>query len=233
MRIVQPVYLALGDSMSIDAYAGGHGRGAASLLHHNRDDDFPDWAGRDLHALGYTMQNLTRDGATTAAVLNSQLPQIRTRPDLVTLSVGGNDLMGAYGQTAVARDVITAVADRAEQILGALRAMAGPGATIVVSTVYDPSDGTGSLPGTGLPAWRDGLDVLAELNSVLAAAARRHGALLADLHAHFHGHGTAIGDPAQPDPRPANTSLWYCGVIEPNAYGAHQIRTVWWHTLHQ
>lgn len=36
-------YLALGDSMSIDAYAGGTGRGAASLLHHNWDSGFPGW----------------------------------------------------------------------------------------------------------------------------------------------------------------------------------------------
>src|SRR6266540_1536519 len=40
------VYVALGDSMSIDDYAGGVGRGAASLLFRNRDTDFPDWAGR-------------------------------------------------------------------------------------------------------------------------------------------------------------------------------------------
>ena len=44
------VYAALGDSMSIDDYAGGPGRGAASLLWRNRDDDFPAWAGRDLTA---------------------------------------------------------------------------------------------------------------------------------------------------------------------------------------
>jgi hypothetical protein len=101
MRIMQPVYLALGDSMSVDAYAGGPGRGAASLLHHNRDADFPNWAGRDLHT----------------------------------------------------RDMVTGVAQRAERILDTLRAMTGPDPTIVVSTVYDPSDGTGVLPNAGLPAW--------------------------------------------------------------------------------
>ena len=36
-----PLYAALGDSISIDEYAGGPGRGGASLLHTNRDDDFP------------------------------------------------------------------------------------------------------------------------------------------------------------------------------------------------
>ena len=34
------VYAALGDSLSIDNYAGGPGRGAASLLWRNRDGDF-------------------------------------------------------------------------------------------------------------------------------------------------------------------------------------------------
>lgn len=126
---------------------------------------------------------------------------------------------------------LTAVAERADRILDTLRAMTRPGAAIVVTTVYDPSDGTGALAGTGLPAWPDGLHLLAELNTVLTAAAGRHDAAVADVHAHFHGHGAATGDPAQPDPRPANRELWYCGVIEPNAYGAHEIRSVWWHTL--
>jgi hypothetical protein len=44
------VYAALGDSMSIDDDAGGPGRGVASLLWRNRDDDFPAWAGRELTA---------------------------------------------------------------------------------------------------------------------------------------------------------------------------------------
>jgi hypothetical protein len=49
--IQSPVaYAALGDSLSIDDYAGGPGRGAASLLWRNRDRDFPAWAGRNLTA---------------------------------------------------------------------------------------------------------------------------------------------------------------------------------------
>src|SRR3954471_13892897 len=68
--------------MSIDASAGGAGRGAASLLHRNRDVDFPDWVGRDLHTLGYNLRNLTRDGATSAGVLRDKLPLLGGRPDL-------------------------------------------------------------------------------------------------------------------------------------------------------
>ncbi len=228
---MSPVYLALGDSMSIDAYAGGPGRGAASLLHRNRDRDFPEWQGRDLHTRGYLAHNLTRDGATTTDVLASQLPRIPARPDLVTLSIGGNDLMQAYGNAAAARAVIATVAQRADRILDTLRAVAAPGAPLVVTTVYDPSDGTGALPAGGLPPWPEGPGLVAELNAALTAAAHRHDALVADVHAHFHGHGAAAGDPAQPDPRPADRRLWYCGVIEPNAWGAHEIRCTWWRTL--
>jgi len=42
------VYAALGDSISIEEYAGGSGLGGASLFARNRDDTFPRWRGRDL-----------------------------------------------------------------------------------------------------------------------------------------------------------------------------------------
>src|SRR3954447_26579608 len=150
--------------MSIDAYAGGSGRGAASLLHRNRDDDFPDWAGRDLHTLGYTLRNLTSDGATSAGVLRSQLPQVDVRVDLVTLTMGGNDLMTAYGDTGAAQATITTVAEHADQVLGHVRAAAGPEAPVVVTTVYDPSDGTGAVPAGTLPPWPDGPRLVRMLN---------------------------------------------------------------------
>src|SRR3954465_15392529 len=86
-------YVALGDSISIDDYAGGPGRGGASLLFANRDDDFPDEGGRDLRsadpAAGFAL--LATDGATTATVLDRQLPRLAAlgiRPDLVTLTIG-------------------------------------------------------------------------------------------------------------------------------------------------
>jgi len=224
---MSPLYAALGDSMSIDVYAGGPGRGATSLLHRNRDADFPDWAGRDLRSRGYDLLDLTYDGATSAGVLDRQLPGLDRSPDLVTLTMGGNDLMGAYGDGAAAEAVIRAVAERGEALLTRL-----PGsARVVVTTVYDPSDGTGAVPGGGLPPWPDGPRLVAELNDALTGLAARHGAVVADVHAHFLGHGSAVGDPGQPHPRPADRDLWYCGVIEPNAWGAHEIRRTWWRAL--
>jgi lysophospholipase L1-like esterase len=226
-----PLYAALGDSMSIDAYAGGPGRGAAALLHRNRDADFPDWSGRDLATLGYQAMDLAYDGATTAGVLEQQLPRLHRRPDLVTITMGGNDLMGAYGDTTAAQAVIRTVARRGERILDHLATRFADPPRMVVTTVYDPSDGTGAVPGDTLPPWPDGPRLVGTVNEVLTGLAGRYGAEVADVHAHFHGHGAHAGDPGRPDARPANRDLWYCDVIEPNAWGAHEIRRVWWQVL--
>src|SRR6266511_3866336 len=100
--------------MSIDDYAGGAGRGAASLLYRNRDDDFPDWAGR-----------------------------------------------------------VTAIG---EAVLLRLGDLCGDTARIVVTTVYDPSDGPGQVATSGLAPWPDGPVLVEELNAALIDLAERHGA---------------------------------------------------------
>jgi lysophospholipase L1-like esterase len=230
------MYVALGDSMSIDDYAGGPGRGAASLLWRNRDRDFPAWAGRDLIARDPTARLvlLASDGATSATVAREQLGRLRrlgVTPTLATVTMGGNDLLAAYGDTGAARQVIGTVVDNGRLVLAGLRALMGPEAPIVVATVYDPSDGSGDARRLGLPPWPQALELLAELNRSLGALAAEHGALVADVHARFLGHGLAIGDPAEPEPRPSNRGLWYCGLIEPNAWGASVIRAAFWETL--
>ena len=231
-----PVYAALGDSMSIDHYAGGPGRGAASLLWRNRDDDFPPWAGKDLTTRNPTAQlaQLASDGATSATVAGEQLRRLhrlKLTPTLATVTMGGNDLLAAYGNSTAGRQAIQRVTDNGQRLLASLRALMGPMAPIVVATVYDPSDGTGDAPRLDLPVWPAILDLLAELNQALRMLAREHGALVADVHDRFLGHGLAAGDPAQPDPRPPNRDLWYCGLIEPNAWGASEIRATFWEAL--
>jgi lysophospholipase L1-like esterase len=97
------MYVALGDSISIDAYAGGLGRGWASLLARNRDDDFLEWRGRDLKTLdsGLRWAVLATDGGTTATVLEQQLPRLErlvAAPSVVTLTVGA---MTCWRATAI------------------------------------------------------------------------------------------------------------------------------------
>ena len=240
MEVIQNpvVYAALGDSMSIDDYAGGPGRGAASLLWRNRDDDFPAWAGRDLTAHDPTarLALLASDGATSTTVAGEQLGRLRRlglRPTLATVTMGGNDLLATYGDATAARRAIAAVADNGRLVLASLRALMGAQAPIVVATVYDPSDGSGDAGRLGLLPWPEALALLAELNRALRALADEHQALVAEVHARFLGHGLTAGNPAQPAARPPDRDLWYCQLIEPNARGASEIRGAFWTTLEQ
>jgi hypothetical protein len=116
-------------------------------------------------------------------------------------------------------------------VLAGLRALMALDAPIVVGTVYDPSDGSGDAARLGLPSWPEALELLEELNRALGVLAAAHGALVTDLHARFLGHGLAVGDPTQPAARPADRALWYCDLIEPNAWGASQIRAAFWEAL--
>ena len=232
----QPAYVALGDSISIDDYAGGPGRGGASLLARNLDEDFPEWRGRDLRTRlpGLTWSVLATDGATSRSVLDAQLPRLQrlpVAPSVVTLTVGGNDVLASYGDTRGALLAVREVRARVERALSALATLAAPEATVILGTVYDPSDGTGDAARVGLPAWPDVVDVVAELNAALRELAGAYGARVADVHGRFLGHGLACGNPAQGKARPANRDLWYCNVIEPNAWGASGVRAAFWEAL--
>lgn len=211
-------YYALGDSISIDDYAGGPGLGAASLL----ADDF-----------GIDLTLLARDGATSDDVVRFQLDKIEGRPALITLTMGGNDLLTALFAPAklglppdldAARSTVAQVATNYAVVMPAL---AATGARVVVSTVYDPTDGTGDLSWAGLPDVDEGLALLESMNAAIRTAAARHGAVVADLHVAFLGHGAQAGDITTTDSHPHNRELWLCGHIEPNAWGAQAIRDTW------
>jgi lysophospholipase L1-like esterase len=232
-------YVSLGDSISIDAYAGGTGCGAASLLFRNRDDLFPDWQGRDLKTVlpGVHLIPRAMDAATSASVRYVQLPQLlemRVLPQLATITIGGNDLLQAFGNDAAADAAHLALREHGEVILQRLRTLMGQDAPILLGTIYDPSDGTGDSAAVQIMAWPSALSWLHRFhrfNETLTELAANYGAILTDIHAYFLGHGITVGSPAQEDPRPANRELYYCGVIEPNGWGAGAIRALWWETL--
>jgi hypothetical protein len=154
---------------------------------------------------------------------------------VVTLTVGGNDLLGAYGDTTRARAAVRTVIVCVGQVLTRLaRLMNSTDDPIILGTVYDPSDGhADGAARLGLSPWPEVLDVLAELNDGLRAVAGQHRARIAEIHDRFLGHGLAIGNPAQPEPRPRNRGLWYCNILEPNAWGADAVRASFWQALQQ
>ena len=153
-------YVALGDSTVEGVGATAPARNYVSRLHERLRGVFP----------GATLLNLGDGGATASGVRLRQLPlALEHRPQLVTLSVGPNDITGRRSLADDARDV--------EAILGALGT--GTGAVVVVSLIPDLGV-TPRFRGTDVEATvRD--RVLA-FNDVLGRQARSHGAEVVDLY---------------------------------------------------
>ena len=200
--------------------------GAASLLHRNVDEQHPDFAGNDLVSrwpdIGF--QNLAEDGATIGDVFGTQLTQLgdSEEPTLITLSIGGNDLLSAFEGRPVADLLARIVEDVAEGYEFLLQSLlrARPQASIILTTGYDPSDGTRKIPGlfdgkVSLP-----IEFLHDLNGRIATMAKQtKDCALADVHAHFLGHGVSVKE--------KDRWYWKRSLIEPNAVGASEIRRLW------
>jgi lysophospholipase L1-like esterase len=239
-------YVALGDSMSIDLYpaldagetdvavalervadAGAVAPlGAASLLYRNADARWPEEQGADLVSYypDITFHNLAEDGATIGDVFGEQMPHVdeSEQRTLITVTVGGNDLLSAFANRprrslleSIARDV----AEAYEFLLDSVR-RARPNALILLTTIYDPSDRLGRIPGVLEEAGPLPLPVLDGLNERIRTLARgTPGVRLADVYAHFLGHGASVPQ--------ADRWYWSRSLVEPNARGAHEIRRVW------
>ncbi|MBV9495968.1 MAG: hypothetical protein JOZ54_17100 [Acidobacteria bacterium] len=210
-------YIALGDSVSIDRYpaaeTGIDRLGAASLFYRNNDKVWPEFRDRDLAHIhpGITFTNLTEDGATTTDVIEKQLPRMRGKADIITLTAGGNDLLLSIGSRW---SPVPTILGRISEILEALDE-----GLVIVATVYDPSDGTSVLEGKSLPtegAW------LAEINERIRSLATQR-IRIADIHHHFLGHGVT----ATEDER----WYWKESIIEPAARGASEVRKLWLEAL--
>jgi hypothetical protein len=102
------------------------------------------------------------------------------------------------------------------------------GCQIFLANIYDPSDGTGKLetPTISLPAWPDGLRVLAAYKDAIARVAKQRGNVhLVDIHALFLGHGEAFADRRNPYYCRENPQYWfYSNIEDPNEQGYDALR---------
>jgi lysophospholipase L1-like esterase len=234
------VYVALGDSMSTDHYPTCDVRdldlppdrldplGAAALLFRNDDLRWPDFAERDLErrSLGVKFLNLAEDGAMIDDVATEELARLGRNSDdpgiLLTLTAGGNDLLDALAADRQLDKAVRQIARHYTDLVESVRDEL-PNAALVLTTVYDPTDGTGTLP--GLEAYgRLPLEYLRQFNDHVRETARTtSGTLLADVHRHFLGHGVTAPE--------RDRWYWRGNLIEPGARGASEIRRVWWEAL--
>lgn len=227
-------YLALGDSMSIDVYpnldhaerSGGgqprNGLGAASLLFRNDDQVWPEFKGRDLvsHHAGVEQEAHASDGATTDDVVEAQLPRLEASdsPTLVTLTAGGNDLLGVLGRgetSAEGTRRMSHALDNLREVLSRLRTLL-PQRLIICSTVYDPSDGLGKLEHVTITP--ELLGLLTRYNDGIRGL-EAPDVRVVDLERHFAGHGASAV--------PAERWFWCRAIIEPGWLGASEIRRLW------
>jgi lysophospholipase L1-like esterase len=234
------LYVALGDSMSTDHYPtcdvrnldAPPGRldplGAAALLHSNDDTRWPEFRGRDLERLHAATEflNLAEDGAMIDDVATEELARLgRDSHDpgiLLTLTAGGNDLLDALAAEQQLDREVRRIEQRYTDLVATVREEL-PAATLVLTTVYDPTDGTGRLPGLESPG-RLPLDYLDSFNQrVRNLAGESDRILLADVHRRFLGHGMTAPE--------RDRWYWRRNPIEPNARGASEIRRVWLETM--
>ena len=193
------LYIALGDSISIDDYSGVANGGAASQF-----------AARIRAA---EFRNLAYDGCFTSGVLEV-MSSIDVAPDVVTLTVGGNDFLRAAflseGETInhMWHDAVSTTVARINLIADGLYAWQCP---VIVNTIYDPTSGNSDQ----IPEMADLRAGLRAVNTGIRSAARRRKFLLADLEAPFTGHGSASADP------------WIVNEIEPSYAGSTAIAALW------
>lgn len=238
------VYLALGDSMSIDSYplydAEADGLscrediGAAALLYRNDSALYPEFIGKDLESAfpGIEYVNQCVDGATTEDLLGmrmQEVDQFKSYRCLVTLTIGGNDLLQSHRRTVGVldsgrlTDALGEIRLRYEKSLLAIK-RALPASQLILTTVFDPTDGTGIMPSTHSGYDKLPIQYLEQFNNFVRALAKGHKAILADVHEHFRGHGAECDSAA-------NFWYWKASPIEPSRVGAHEIRRVWWEAV--
>jgi lysophospholipase L1-like esterase len=206
----EQVYVALGDSLSAGVGASRADATAFVPLVH---DELP--AGTSLLNLGHsgdTSAQLIDHGHLDKAVLTieSRNEDATSANDvsLVTLEIGGNDLLGIYFSlvlTGVCPDLETSLATprcvdtlqsvldgfepNLEETLDALYD-ADPGLRVVVLTLYDPFSGLldtyselAALSLEGMP----GTPFESGLNDIIRAQAEAHGADVAEVYPLFEG----------------------------------------------
>jgi lysophospholipase L1-like esterase len=178
-------YVALGDSLAANVGVDRARDGYVSRLH--------GWL-QERDGAAYGLRNYGVSGETSGSLIRSgQLDDaeafLRSHDvAYVTVDIGANDLLGHLGSDDCGADLddpacaarieasTAAYADNIDVVFERLRA-AAPGATIVFLRAYNPfSLGFGT--GVGFEERSD--EILDAFNDVAAAAAARHGVLVAD-----------------------------------------------------
>lgn len=200
--------LGLGDSVTA-GFGASPGRSYFDRLVENPADELPAMRGVSLGAVlpALEARNASVSGSTSPEHLERQIKRLPVFPKdqlgLVVMTTGGNDIIHDYGRSspregamygatlAQAKPWIENFEARLERMRTEIRQRFPGGCEIFLANIYDPTDGDGTAGVVGLPAWPDGLAILAEYNRRLERVAERHADMhLVDIRTPLLGHGT-------------------------------------------
>ncbi len=237
------VLLGLGDSVT-QGLGASPGRTYFQRLVKNPADEFEDMQGISLSHVLPKLEpiNLAISGTTSIECVDYQLPKLQPYDadtfGIVVMTTGGNDVIHNYGRTppregamygANASEIgewVTNFDSRLDTIAGRVRETFPGGCHLFIANIYDPTDGDGDIEHAGLPAWPDGVQVVAAYNEVLSRFAERHpDVTLIDMRAAFLGHGIHCTHFWHRNYRADDPHYWYWDNLEdPNDQGYDAIR---------
>jgi lysophospholipase L1-like esterase len=198
-------YAALGDSYSSGLGAGNYGSSGSCYRSAGAYGQL--WTNHDSPA---SFDFAACSGATTSDVINTQAPTLSSSTNLVSITIGGNDVgFSSVMETCVLDSTSSCVSavDNAEnqakttlpgKLDNALNAVAqhAPNAQVVVldyPELYDLSKSSGciGLSTTDRTVLNQAADIL---DGVIQSAAARHGDAFADVRSAFSGHELCDSD---------------------------------------
>lgn len=199
--------VGLGDSVTA-GFGARKGYGYFDRLVSNPPDEFEDLRGISLSAVLPNLQitNLSVSGSTSIEHVEKQFPRLTAAASdvlgIIVITTGGNDLIHNYGRTPPrehamygasweqAQPWIKNFEQRLDWMIVEITERFPGGCHIFLANIYDPTDGVGDIERAGLPAWKDGLRILAAYNEIIARCAEKHSNVhLVDFHSAFLGHG--------------------------------------------
>jgi lysophospholipase L1-like esterase len=240
----RPVLLVgLGDSVT-HGFGARRGYGYFDRLASNPPDEYADMKGLCLSAVMPQLRttNLAVSGSISHEFPEGQLsrlPAVGTNTlGWVVITTGGNDLIHNYGRTPPrdqamygatldqARPWIDDFSRRVDAIVAAISARFPGGCQIFFANIYDPTDDAADIQRAGLPAWPDGLKILAAYNAAIQRCAEAHTNVhLVNFHDAFLGHGVHCAAFWSKHYDAKDPHYWYHTNLEdPNERGYDAIR---------
>ncbi len=239
--LAEPVVLiGIGDSVTA-GFGARPGWGYFDRLFETPVGDWPDVAEKSLHAKWPKLvkTNLAVSGSISIQheARIDRMPTFRGH-GIVVMTSGGNDLIHSYGKQPPregamygagfeqAKPWIASFEKRYDRMIAKVTTHFPDGCEIYVGTIYDPSDGTGVLPYTGLPAWPDAPKILASYNDIIRRLPSRFKNVhVVEIHDAFMGHGLHSSHFWEACYDKADPHCWMFDNIEdPNERGYDAIR---------